>query len=117
MAEPRLVVLVKDLRLSVQEKPTTAHYNSMQRFPWCVSVQWYGSLAAALDVGSLCTSIILRWWGGERRGLGVVSDLIAYRETRSQLANCIKKHETLRFLLGKEKCTSCQVLKPSCPTV
>lgn len=99
------------------KKPTKVHYKGTQKFPWfvTVSVQGFGSLTAALDVGSVRASISRRWWCREKRGLAAVSNLTAYWKTWSQLVNCVKKHETLKSLLGKEKCASCQALKPSCP--
>lgn len=82
MAELHLVVQVKDLRLWYK-KPTTVHYNGTQRFPQfeIVSVQGFGSLTAALDIGSLSASIGLRWWHRGKRGLAGVSNLIAYWKT------------------------------------
>lgn len=83
----------------------------MQWLPWFVSMQQCSSPMCWMSGLSVSA-----WDGGAGREGGLaVSDPAAYRETWSQLVNCVKKHETLSFLLGKEKCASCQALKLSCP--
>lgn len=101
--------------MGTKKPTTTVHYNGTQRFPglWLWVCR---ALAASLQHWTLdLCMLVLRWQHREKRGLEEVSNLTAYWKTWSQLVNCVKKHETLRSLLRKEKCASCQALKPSCP--
>lgn len=105
MAEPRLVVLAKDLRLSVQKSPQQHITKPCSDFL---------GLWEAPRVGHWICVHQPELTGRERSDLAVL-DPTAYQGIRSQLVNCVKKHETLRFLLRKEQCASCQPLKLSCP--
>lgn len=114
MAELHLVVRVKDLRLLVQKSPQQCIRMAHRGFLLC-DCECAGLWQPHCSTGAVCESTGLRWQHREKRGLAELSNLTAYWKTWSQLVNCVKKHETLRSLLGKEKRATCQALKPSCP--